>query len=280
MDALQVYLNGEYPELTEACVSVEDRGFLFADGIYEVVRCYAGRFFELDRHLARLERSAREIRLGLPLSRDELRLVAQELLRRTGLLDCSLYLQATRGVAPRNHAFPVGVTPTLFAMLQPAPSPDPALAERGGAAVTVPDERWGRCDIKAVGLLPNILAKQKAVEAGAQEAIFIRDGLVTEGSASNVFAVLDGVLWTHPQDRRILGGITREVTLELAREQGVPVREEAITQNMLWQAQELFCTGTVAEFLPVVRLDGQPVGDGRPGPVCRRLAAAFAARHG
>jgi D-alanine transaminase len=280
VDALQVYLNGEYPELTEACVSVEDRGFLFADGIYEVVRCYAGRFFELDRHLARLERSAREIRLGLPLSRDELRLVAQELLRRTGLLDCSLYLQATRGVAPRNHAFPVGVTPTLFAMLQPAPSPDPALAERGGAAVTVPDERWGRCDIKAVGLLPNILAKQKAVEAGAQEAIFIRDGLVTEGSASNVFAVLDGVLWTHPQDRRILGGITREVTLELAREQGVPVREEAITQNMLWQAQELFCTGTVAEFLPVVRLDGQPVGDGRPGPVCRRLAAAFAARHG
>ncbi|MDA8064248.1 MAG: D-amino-acid transaminase [Thermaerobacter sp.] len=275
-----MYLNGEYPELTEACVSVEDRGFLFADGIYEVVRCYAGRFFELDRHLARLERSAREIRLGLPLSRDELRLVAQELLRRTGLLDCSLYLQATRGVAPRNHAFPVGVTPTLFAMLQPAPSPDPALAERGGAAVTVPDERWGRCDIKAVGLLPNILAKQKAVEAGAQEAIFIRDGLVTEGSASNVFAVLDGVLWTHPQDRRILGGITREVTLELAREQGVPVREEAITQNMLWQAQELFCTGTVAEFLPVVRLDGQPVGDGRPGPVCRRLAAAFAARHG
>ncbi|MDA8145372.1 MAG: D-amino-acid transaminase [Thermaerobacter sp.] len=280
MDALQVYLNGEYPELTEACVSVEDRGFLFADGIYEVVRCYAGRFFELDRHLARLERSAREIRLGLPLSRDELRRVAEELLRRTGLLDCSLYLQATRGVAPRNHAFPVGVTPTLFAMLQPAPSPDPALAERGGAAVTVPDERWGRCDIKAVGLLPNILAKQKAVEAGAQEAIFIRDGLVTEGSASNVFAVLDGVLWTHPQDRRILGGITREVTLELAREQGVPVREEAITQNMLWQSQELFCTGTVAEFLPVVRLDGQPVGDGRPGPVCRRLAAAFAARHG
>jgi D-alanine transaminase len=271
-----VYWNGEYMPLDKAMVPVEDRGFLFGDGIYEVVRYYGGRGFYLDIHLQRLQHSAEGSRLPLAPGVAELPAIIDHLLAANDLQDVNIYIQCTRGaVHPRSHAFPEQPNPTLLVMpvnlnLVPA-----NLRANGVPAITVPDERWGRCDIKSIMLLPNVLAKEAAHDAGAFEAIFIRDSLVTEGSSTNTFAVIEGCVFTHPDDHHILGGVTRDVTLRLARQLGLPVREEPFTLDEMYGAKEVFLTSTTSEVLAITQIDGRTVGNGRPGAITQRLYEAF-----
>jgi D-alanine transaminase len=276
-----VYLNGSYVPREQALVSVDDRGFVFGDGVYEVIRASNGRLFEPDRHVRRLERSLREITLSLTDAECEgLVDVWQELLRANGLEkgDAIVYVQVTRGVAVRAHPFPpASVRPTVYASAS-AWTPPAGLRARGARVITVPDVRWSRCDIKTITLLPNVLAKQRAVEAGADEALFVRDGVVLEGSVSNFFAVIDGALCTHPLTTYILGGITRDVVLEIASSAGIPVRETPILLDHISRATELFYTNTTNDIIPIVAVDGRAVGDGRPGPVTGRLYTALCAR--
>lgn len=272
-----VYLNGSFLPYEEAHLSVEDRGFLFADGIYEVIAFVKGWAFRMEDHLERLRRSAEAIRLPLPRPLEDLEAAASALIARNGLeaVDATVYLEVTRGAARRDHAFPAHTEPTLLMLARPIRPLDPALREQGVPVITVPDTRWHWCHVKSIGLLPNVLAKQQAVDAGAHEAIFVRDGRVTEASSANLFAVFDGVLWTHPADQWILPGITRKVVLELAARLQVPVREEAFSVERLYEADELFITGTVSRVLPVVSVDGRTIGSGRPGPITRRLEEAL-----
>lgn len=270
----EVYLNGAFVPYEAARVPVEDRGLLFGDGVYEVIKIYRGRPFRLGDHLARLERSARELLLDLPAV--DWQAVVDRLAAGLGGMDGTVYLQVTRGSAPRTHHFPpAGTAPTVFALARPLEGGRAQLHETGAAAVTHPDERWGRCDIKSVNLLPNVLAKERAVRAGAYEAILVRDGVALEGSSSNFFAVLDGAVVTHPEGPRILSGVTRSVVLGLARDLGYRVVERPIPVAELVRATELFVTSTTSEVMPIVTLDGRPVGDGRPGPVARSLLQAF-----
>ena len=279
-----VYLNGDFVPKAEARLPVDDRGFLFGDGIYEVTRAVDGRLFEVDRHLERLRNGAAA--LALPLTAAtvaEMPAIWERLLAANGLTtgEAMVYLQVTRGAAPRTHQFPpAGTPPTIFASASPLLPPD-AVRARGAAVVTYPDIRWARCEIKSVNLLPNVLAKQAAAEAGAFEALFVReDGVVTEGAQTTAFAVIDGVLRTHPLTPRILPSVTRAVVLELAAELGIAVREEAFDRAAMLAAGELFVASTTADVMPVVRVDGQSVGDGAPGPIARALAEAIAARLG
>jgi len=272
-----VYLNGSYVPAEQAVVSVDDRGFLFADGIYEVIRVYRGRPFRLEEHLRRLADGVAALRIPF---RDPAGLagIADRLLEENGLRDgdAVLYIQVTRGAAPRAHAFPpADVPPTVFVSARPF---TPYPAEHYERAVTVPDTRWSRCDIKSVSLLPNVLANQRAKEAGAFEALFVRDGIVIEGSHSNLFGVFGGTLVTYPACNYILAGITRACVLELAAELGIPAREGPIPFETLWEADELFLSGTTTELMPVVEVDGRAIGGGRPGPVARRLQSAFRER--
>jgi len=275
-----VYLNGQFVPYEEAKIPVEDRAFLFADGIYEVVRVYGGRPFDLEPHLTRLARSARELRLPEP-DLEGLTRVTHELIRRNGLEEGTLYYQITRGVhAPRAHAFPARpVEPTVLVLTHPL-SPE-AIAEgerrrqEGVRAITVPEQRWARCDIKSVSLLPNVLAKQQAVEQGAYEALFVRDGFVIEGSSSNVFAVIDGAIVTYPACNYILNGIARQRVIRDARALGYTVLEQGIPLAALGRCQELFITSTTSEVMPVVAVDGKPIGDGKVGPVVRALQHAY-----
>jgi len=273
--SLIVYLNGEFLPYEQATIPVEDRAFLFADGIYEVVRVYGGRPFTLQPHLQRLARSARELRLPEP-DLAELEKVSYELLKINQLSCASIYYQMSRGAyAPRTHAFPTTpVRPTVLVIARPYAS-SPSQHTEGVSAITVPDQRWARCDIKSVALLPNALAKQAAAEVGAYEAILIRDGYAIEGSASNFMAVLDGEIRTYPKCNYILGGITREVVLELARKLDYRVREEGILITDLARCTEMWVTGTTTEVMPIVQLDGRQVGDGRPGPVATALQVEF-----
>jgi D-alanine transaminase len=271
-----VYLNGEYVPAEEATVSVEDRGFLFADGIYEVVRLYRGRVFEQDAHLQRWARSAEGARLPLRNTLTQLPAILQRLTHENDLQDADIYLQYTRGVAhPRTHAFPAEAHPTLLAMPVALHLPPPEAYAQGMRTIALPDLRWQRCDIKSTMLLPNVMAKQQAREQGAFEAILVRDGVVKEGTSTNILAVFDGQLATHPLDHSILGGITRQVVLRLAEELGIPVREKPFTLEQVYGAQELFLSSTTSEVLPLTRIDGRPVGTGRPGPVTLRLYEAF-----
>ncbi|HVH10607.1 MAG TPA: aminotransferase class IV [Gemmatimonadales bacterium] len=277
-----VYLNGSFLDRGRAAVSVDDRGFLFGDGVYEVTRAHQGRLFEPERHLARLERGLDALRITPPptLDRGALVAISDQLVRENGLSDgdATVYLQITRGAAERTHHFPPpGTRPSVFLSAQRLVVPDDVRA-RGASAITTADQRWARCDVKTIQLLPNVLAKQRAVAAGAFEAILTRDGVVTEGASTNVFASLDGVLRTHPLDHRILGGVTRAVVLELAGELGLAVSERALTVDELARVSELFLTATTVDVMPVVKLDGRPVGDGRPGSVARRLHEALRAR--
>ncbi|QBS37315.1 D-amino-acid transaminase [Thermaerobacter sp. FW80] len=272
-----VFLNGGFVPYDQAVVPVEDRGFLFADAIYEVIRCYGGRFFRLDDHLERLEQSAAALEIPLPYDRARWTQVLEELIRRNGVRDGSVYVQVSRGVAPRAHAWPDGLQPTVVAIARPGGTPPAEAVRRGVKAITVPDNRWGLCWVKTTGLLPNVLAKQRAARAGAYEALFVRDGLLTEGTSSNVFVVREGVLYTHPL-ANILPGVTRMVVLEVAREAGMPVREQAIPVQWLEGASEVILSGTNSEVLAVVEVDGRPVGDGRPGPVFARLREGYLAR--
>jgi D-alanine transaminase len=272
-----VYLNGEFIPSTEAKVSVDDRGFLFADGIYEVSPAYGGRFFRLDKHMERMKRGLSELRIafdpsGLPDVHERL-LVSNELDDREVAY---VYVQITRGVAPRGHAFPnPAVTPTVYAFAREFKRAPRAQWEDGFAAVTVPDRRWARVDVKTIGLLPNVLAQQAAVEAGVADALLVKDGIAIEGAHSNFFAVIGGTLVTHPTSNVILPGITRGYVLELARELEVPVEERPVQIEELWAAEEAFFTGTTTEIRPTVKVDGRTIGKGRPGPVTRLLFEAF-----
>jgi D-alanine transaminase len=270
-----VWLNGEILDFASAKVSVEDRGFQFGDGVYEVVRIYRGRPFALTEHLERLHRSAREIELSLPLSLAEFAAAAEDLIARAEIAEAELYIQATRGAARRNHLFPEDARPTLVMTVRPVRLIPPELRERGIRVLTVPDQRWARCDIKSICLLPNVLAKERAHRAGAFEALFVRDGLVLEGTSSNVFVWTGEELVTPIADHRILSGITRSFILQLAREQGHRVVERDLPLAEVKSAREVIIAGTVTELLAVIAIDGEPVGDGAPGPIFRSLYAAY-----
>lgn len=275
-----VYLNGNYLPMEEATVSVNDRGFLFSDGVYEVTPAYRGRFFLMDRHRDRLLRGLCELRIDADPS--GLEAVHDELLARNGLSDEAIsivYLQITRGVAPRTHAFPPTPTaPTVYAFAKAFARPPEERWSRGFSAVTVPDRRWSRVDIKTVSLLGNVLAQQAAVDAGVDDAILVRDGVALEGAHSNLFAVFGSTLVTHPLSTVVLPGITRGYVLEMARELGIEVRERPIQVEELARADEAFFTGTTTELKPCVQIDGRPVGTGRPGPVTTRLSRDFIRR--
>lgn len=273
-----VYLNGQFLPRSQAHLDIEDRGVLFADGVYEVVRYYNGRAFEGPRHLARLRRSLAAIELAEPPDTPHLEAIADELVRRNGWSDASIYWQITRGPAPRQHLFPSQVQPTVLVMGHPLDPVDPTQPPAACRAILLPDERWANCWIKTLMLLPNVLAKNRAARAGAQEAIFYRDHRITEGTSTNVLIVLHNTIWTHPADRWILAGITRDVILEEARALGLPVREEAVRLDQLPQAQEILLTGSTTQLAAVTHLADQPVGHGRVGPLARRLWRAFLQR--
>ena len=273
-----VYLNGAYMPSEEARISPEDRGFLFADGIYEVLRSYGGGFFETDAHLSRMADGLAALRIA-GVEPAALEPVAHSLLDRNGLAgaDALVYMQVTRGAAVRGHAFPdPPVSPTVYATArQFQPKADPT---RGITVITSPDDRWSRCDIKSTGLLANCLALQDAVEAGATEAVLVRDGAALEGTHTSFFGIFGGVVRTAPADNYILPSITRRVTLELCRENGIPCEERAVLVNELEAADELFLAGTTMEIMPIVKLNGTPVGTGDPGPVAGRLLELFRTR--
>jgi D-alanine transaminase len=277
-----VYLNGEYMPRQEARIPVDDRGFLFADGIYEVTPAYRGRFFRMDRHLARMRKGLCELRLDFDAA--TLPGIHERLLDENGLTGAEVayvYFQVTRGVAARTHAFPPEpVSPTVYAYAKAYHRPDRDRWERGFDAITVPDRRWARADIKTIALLPNCLAQQAAVEAGVADALMVRDGIALEGSHNNFFAVFGDRVATHPATNVILHGITRDVILELARELGLTVEERPVMIEDLEWATEAFFTGTTTEVRPTVAIDGKPVGDGKVGPVTRALFDAFLERVG
>ncbi len=269
------YLNGEWLPLAQAKVSVLDRGFIFGDGIYEVVPVYYRQPFRFEQHLARFERSAREIGLANPLDRAGWRAVVDGLVSRLGEEHQFVYWQVTRGVAKRDFAFPPHATPTVFAMTSAFVRPSREQREGGLAAVTRADERWLRCDIKSVSLLGAVLARQYAAEQGADEVVQFRDGFLTEGSSSNVWAVRGGTVIAPPRDRLILEGIRYGLITELCAKLGIPFEARRLSQAEVAGADELMLTSATREVLPIVRLDGQPVGSGRPGPVYAKLRAGY-----
>ncbi|AMK75912.1 MULTISPECIES: D-amino acid aminotransferase [Methylomonas] len=264
----QVYLSGAYLPLADAKVSVLDRGFLFGDGVYEVIPAYYGRLFRLEDHITRLNNSLNGIRLPLPHSVADWEAIFRPLLADDR--DQYIYLQVTRGYAPkRDHGFPEQVVPTIFAMCSDiAPF---AGRVNGIKAVTLDDTRWQLCNIKAITLLGNILLRQEALDQGCAEAILVRNGYVVEGAASNLFAVLDGELITPPKSHEILPGITRDVILELAAAHNIPYQEDIIALEALHNASEIWVASSTREIVPVIELDGQQVGDGKPGPVWKRM---------
>jgi D-alanine transaminase len=277
-----VYLNGRYVPEAEALIPANDRGFIFGDGIYEVVRAVAGRLFEWEGHAERLANGLAGLRIeaGALASSATLRTVCERLLAANDLTtgEATIYLQVTRGAAKRVHAFPpAGTVPTVYAVASRF-VPDRAMRADGATAITYPDLRWARCDLKTVNLLGPVLARQAAAEAGSYEAILHRDGWVTEGAATTVFVVRDGVLHTTPLSTAVLPSITRTVVLACAASLGVPVHEAATALADLPSVEELMVVGTTTDVQPIVALDGRPIADGRPGPVTRRLQAAYTER--
>ena len=270
-----VYINGSFLPRAEARVSVEDRGFVFGDGVYEVLRVIKGRPFAARFHNQRLERSLDGIRIALQGKDSPAHFleIGKQLLKENNLLDgeATLYMQVTRGATTRAHYFPApDVAPSVYISVARF-TPNKDLAETGASAITHPDLRWGRCDLKTLNLLPNVLATQTAKERGAFEAMLIRDGVVTEGARTNFFGVVDGSLRTHPCDNHILPGITRSVLRDLARELSIDLDETPIKASEIPKLSELFLTGTTTDVMPIVKLDDEPVGKGRPGELTRRL---------
>ena len=272
------YLNGKYLPIEECKVSALDRGFIFGDAIYELIPVYNGKPFYLDAHLKRLERSLGQIEIKSPHDMAGWTDIVNQLSEKSGLKDLYVYIQVTRGVAPRDHAFPVNTPPTVFAMIGSWPSTPAEIYEQGLSAVTVNDMRWDRCDIKVTSLLANVLKKQKAVEGNAHEAIILRDGYVLEGSASNVFVVKDNQVYSAPKNNLILPGITRDVVVDLLNENKIPLIEEAPTVEILRSADEIWITSSTKECLPVTTLDGGPVGNGQPGELWGKVFEYFQAR--
>jgi D-alanine transaminase len=271
-----VYFNGEFIPKENVRISPDDRGFLFADGTYEVVRIYGGKPFRLAGHLRRFASSLGQMLLDFE-DTGAFEGVTGELIRRNGLDhgEAALYIQITRGVGPRSHPFPEpGTRPTVYASVSPVVPPVEKW-EKGVKAILVPDIRWLRCDIKSISLLANVLAAQQAREQNAEEAVFVRDGVVTEGTHTNVCAVSKGTVRTHPTGQTILDGITREVVREICRDFGIPFEEKAVTESEILQADEAFLLGTTTEIMPVVQLGSATVGTGSPGPLTRRLQEAF-----
>jgi len=274
-----VYFNGRFIPKEEVKISPDDRGFVFADGIYEVVRSYRGRFFEFEAHLKRLIRSLREIHISFAES-ESLRDICEALIRDNDLKegDATVYIQITRGAAPRKHTFPDKTTRSTVYISASAFQPPEENWKNGIKAVLVPDIRWSRCDIKATALLSNVLANQRAYQNHAQEALFVRDGAITEGSHTNFCAVFDGQLVTFPESNYILSGITRGVILKLCREIEIPFREFPVFEKDLKRADECMILGTTTEVTPVIQVDEWKVGDGTPGPVTMKLQKAFRER--
>lgn len=274
MDAptLTAFLNSRFAPLAELQVSVLDRGFLFGDGVYEMIPVYARRPFRLAEHLRRLQRSLTAISLANPHSDAEWTAIVEQLVAAQPFDDQSIYLQVTRGAAyPRNHAFPAETTPTVFAFADPLTPPAREAVERGVTAISIPDIRWGRCDVKAISLLANVLAKQAAVAAGAAETVLFRDGWLTEGAASNLFVVQHGVIATPAPSNRMLTGITYDVVIELAQAHGLPLQVRDVSEVEVRGADELWLTSSSKEILAIVALDGAPIGNGIPGPIYRQM---------
>ena len=272
---MSAYLNGHFMPLADAQVSVLDRGFVFGDGVYELVPVYSRKPFRLEEHLRRLQGSLDGIRLANPHGVAQWRELIEQLIALQDFDDQSVYLQITRGVAPRDHAFPQGVAPSVFMFAQPLVSATDAQKAAGVCAITAPDIRWGRCDIKAISLLANVLARQQAVEAGCAETVMLRDGFLSEGAASNIFAVRNGVLLAPPPSNLILTGITYDVVLELAAAHGIPHELRAVSEAELREVDELWMTSSTKEIMPIVTLDSEPVGSGKPGPLARQMDALY-----
>jgi D-alanine transaminase len=270
-----VYLNGQFTSRDKAVISVNDRGFLFGDGIYEVIRVVNGRMFRLEAHLLRMDRGLKG--LGIPFAeeqRRELPGIMEKLIGENKLQkgEGTIYLQITRGAAlPRTHAFPPSDTPPTVMIMAAPFVPDTDILEKGGHAITVPDIRWSRCDLKTVNLLPNVLAAQEEKKRSAGGVLMIRDGFITEGYKNNVFAVFGGALQTYPDSPYILAGITRDVVFEIAKEEGIPLKMAPIGEKEILKADEVMLTGTITDIQPVVSLDGHRIGIGRPGPIAKLL---------
>ena len=274
---MMIYLNGQYMPIEEAKISVLDRGFIFGDGVYEVIPVYSRRAFRLPEHLRRLQHSLDGIKLANPHSDAEWTRIIGELVARNNGDDQYLYLHITRGAARRDHAFPSPpVTPTVFMMSSPLSPPPAELLQSGIACITASDNRWLRCDIKSIALLPNVLLRQMAVDAGCAETILIRNNeFMTEGAASNIFVVKNGKLLAPPKDNLMLPGITYDVVLEIADASGIPHEVRRVMQEELFTADELLLTSSTKEVLAITQLDGQPVGSGKPGAMFARLHALY-----
>ncbi|MGH8120772.1 MAG: D-amino acid aminotransferase [Gammaproteobacteria bacterium] len=268
----RVYLNGDFVPLEEARVSVLDRGFTFGDGVYEVCLVYRGKIFRFEEHMQRLDNSLAAIHMQNPLSRDQWKEILMTLVNDNSAPDQSLYLQITRGISERDHAISLAQTPTVFAMSKPLPQRDLTL---GISAITLDDIRWKYCHIKAITLLPSVLLRHQAMLAGAAEAILLRDGFVTEGAASNIFIVHEGMIKTPPKDSSLLPGITRDLVLELLAGTRIPYAETRVPEGDLRAAEEIWTTSSTWEIVPVLNLDGRPVGKGRPGRHWQRIFAIY-----
>ena len=272
----RAYYNGQFLQKQDVKISPDDRGFLLADGVYEVIVCYRGRFFRFNEHLQRMQRGLRELRIAFSET-DSLKKIADTLIEKNHLDagTAKVYIQVTRGAAPRSHSFPnPSPSPTVYATAAPVHQSEEAW-QNGVMVLLVPDIRWARCDIKSIGLLANTLAFQQAREAGRHEALFVRDGAVTEGAHSNFCAVYDGTLCTAPTNNYILAGITRRAILELCRELQIPIREFPIFEKDLPQADECMILGTTTEVTPVVKINDWIIGNGTPGPITKALQQAF-----
>lgn len=270
------YLNGEWQELDAARISPMDRGFLFGDGVYEVIPAYSGQLFRLEEHLRRLGNSLKAIGMANPMSPTEWAALVREIVARNPWPDQSVYLQVTRGVGPvRNHAYPEGVAPTVFMMSEALVTPGATAREHGVSAVSAADFRWLRCDLKSVSLLANCMLKQIAAEHGCAETVLFRDGFLTEGAASSIFVVIDGTVLVPPKSHLMLPGITYDVVLELARDRGMPHRVREVLEDEVRAADELWMTSSTKEVLPITRLDDRPVGKGVPGPMAEQMYAWY-----
>jgi len=270
-----VFLNGSFMPVDEARVPVLDRGFIFGDGVYELIPVYSRVPFRMDEHLARLERSLAAVRIRNPYGRAEWRDIILQLVAKQPFEDQGVYFQVTRGVAKRDHAFPADAEPTVFVMANPLVNPPQEMVERGAAAVSAADDRWHRCDIKSISLIGNCLLRQVSADAGAVETILFRDGWLTEASASNVFVVKDGVILSPPKSNLILPGITYDVIAEIAQAAGLPLEYRNVGEAEVRGADEIWVTSSSKEVLAIVTLDGRPVAGGKPGPVFRRVHALY-----
>ncbi len=270
-----VFLNGKFMPIEEARVPVLDRGFIFGDGVYELIPVYSGVPFRMDEHLARLDRSLAAVRIRNPYSRAEWREIILQLVAKQSFEDQGVYFQVTRGVAKRDHAFPKDAVPTVFIMANPLVNPPQELVERGAVAVSAVDDRWHRCDIKSISLIGNCLLRQVSAEVGAAETILFRDGTLTEASASNVFVVKGGVILSPSKSNLILPGITYDVIAEIAQAAGLAMEYRDISEAETRGADEIWVTSSSKEVLAIVTLDGKPVAGGRPGPLFRRVHALY-----